>query len=678
MKANPVSQSSGPDRRILSIIIVVLASAVFVFTWIGIRENRHDSFALLELQGKSFTEALAQSSENAILSESYYDQMVQARYGDLVAFLAEEDLASLTDDDLVSFAQGHDLYGAYVFGVDSLLVAGVVARGPGGALPLFVEEEVAQLISDPESNYVLLLDQSEPTDAVVHYYLELTNRMDRVVVIVVDALYYSQALEQTGIGFLARSMAREPGVEYIIYQSTDGIIFSSRRPGSLLAIESDAFLTQALDSDSISGRLYDFQGTEVLELVRPFSSARYPFGLFRVGLSLEGYYLIARGYNLQMVALSAVLFGLVLVAILYLNSREKRRVINRRYTRIKSITDKIFEQMQTGVAVIDRTGEIRLVNRAFEKTFNLVEAAGKRFDEVVSCDILDLGQNLPREDAVIETEITIPHTGSNSTLMVARTGIRHEKSGLEADLLVVYDITRLKEYERAAARKERLSEMGDLAAGVAHEIRNPLNTISIAIQRLASEFVPEQKGDEFLDFTNKIRSETRRLNEIITRFLALTREESKRHRRIQIKPLITEVVSFVGLEAQRLRIEMTTDLKANTEVEVDPDQLRQVLVNLFNNSREAFDGREGKIRVSSEISVDRLVIRFDDNGPGIKSEIRDKVFSPYFTTKEAGTGLGLPTVYRIITDAGGDVTAGESPWGGAQFVITLPLAPPTG
>ena len=175
------SETSGPDRRILSLIIVALALAVFVVTWIGIRESRSDSFQLLVLQGKSFTEALAQASENAILAESHYDRMVQARYSDLVSVLSEEDLATLAQEDLMQFAQRHDLHGVYVYSsTDSILIAGSVGRGPQVNLPLFVEEEVAQLIADPESNYVLLLDQSEPTGVMVHYYLELTNRLDRV------------------------------------------------------------------------------------------------------------------------------------------------------------------------------------------------------------------------------------------------------------------------------------------------------------------------------------------------------------------------------------------------------------------------------------------------------------------------------------------------------------------
>jgi hypothetical protein len=142
--------------------------------------------------------------------------------------------------------------------------------------------------------------------------------------ITADALYYTDALKKTQIGYLAQNMSREKGVEYVIYQSKQGIVFSSRTTGELLAIDSDPFLTEALRSDTISNRIYDFQDKTVLELVRPFSTEDYPFGLLRVGLSLERYYSVSRGFNIQMVTLSGVLFVLVVVVLLYLSGTYAR------------------------------------------------------------------------------------------------------------------------------------------------------------------------------------------------------------------------------------------------------------------------------------------------------------------------------------------------------------------
>jgi signal transduction histidine kinase len=190
---------------------------------------------------------------------------------------------------------------------------------------------------------------------------------------------------------------------------------------------------------------------------------------------------------------------------------------------------------------------------------------------------------------------------------------------------------------------------------------------------LASEFTPRDNPDEFLSFTQKIRSETKRLNEIIARFLALAREEKRDQTRIDLDELITEVVGLLRVEADRLSIELETDVASGATIRADPDKLKQVFLNLFNNTKEAFGGDPGRVKVSSEATDDGAVVRFTDNGPGIERDVQERVFNPYFTTRESGTGLGLSVVHKIVSDLGGEIVVGDSEWGGAEFVITIPF-----
>ncbi len=660
------------DQRFTAAIVIILALAVLILTWVGIRQSRRDSFELLVLQGRAFTEALAQAAENAIVSETFYDYLEHRRYGEIVADLNEPDLASLTDHQLAQITQAHNLYGIFVFGSDSSTIAGSIIGGPKITLPDFVYEEVRQLIANPESNYVLLLDQGEHPGEATHYYLEITNTLDRVVLIMADALYYQEALKQTQIGYLAQKMAREQGVEYIIYQSTEGIIFSSRATGQLLAIESEPFLSDALEADSIVHRVYEFQGKKVLELVRPFSTEEYPFGLLRVGLSLDGFYAVSRGFDRQMVALAGVLFVLAVVLLLYLNSRQKRKEIARQYTQMKSVTDKIFDEMRTGVAAVDGAGTITLANNAFAGIFGIDNCEGCRWDDAVGVTDLDFRQIASSGEASSETEITLEAKGITKTLLVATSKLQAEGGRLGGVVVVVYDITRLKEFERRSARRERLSEMGNLAAGVAHEIRNPLNTISIAVQRLAEEFGPTENVEEFRSFTDQIRSETKRLNEIINRFLILAHEEKKRYATLNLTDFIIDTAEFFKPEAEKLKLHLSVDVEPDLTVEADPDSLKQMFVNLFNNAKEALGGQPGQISIVAQVHGGTIEIAFSDSGPGVKTELREKIFTPYFTTKEAGTGLGLPTVHKIISELGGDIRVEDSNLGGTRVVITIP------
>ncbi len=553
----PDSNKARSEQRYLAWLAIALTLVIFAITWFSIRESRAAGYELLAEQGRAFTEALAQASENAITSETFYDNLVRARYSDLIVTLTNWGIERLTDQQWVSFARSHDLMGVYVYDTSAELVAGVTVRGERTSPPAYVEAELDSLLSDPESRFVLLLDEGENAGQVVHYYLELSSRMDQVVILVADALFFSDALSETGISHLAREMAREPGVDYIVYQTDLGVIFSSRRVDDLSGIEDDSFLMGALDADSIVERLYECQGRDILELVRPFSTERYPFGLFRVGLSLEGYYAVSRGFDQQMIILSGVLLILLMVALAYLRGRRKR-----------------------------------------------LEMAA--------------------------------------------------------------------EYERQTQRRERLSEMGNLAAGVAHEIRNPLNTISIAAQRLAREFNPEGNREQYTAFTQQIRTETSRLNEIITRFLALARAEKKQRVRVDLGELLDEVGELLKLEGDKIGLRVTVACAPGLEVEADSDRLKEAFLNLFNNSKEALDGRPGTFEIDAHKRGKRIEIRVTDSGPGIPMELHEKVFAPYYTSKEAGTGLGLPTVQRIISDLGGEVTIDAGHSRGARFVIVIP------
>ncbi len=660
-------------QKYLILAIVAIAVVVLLITWFGIRKSRSDGFHLLVMQGTAFTEALAQASQSAINAETFYDRLVQRRSTDLVTTLLS-DPASPTYPRLAAFAQSHDLDGIIIFKADSSLQIGSNDDGSPLRPPRFVEDEVKGLIANPEERFVLLNDQDEKTGEKVQYYLEITSRLDKVIVLISDAQTYTDALQQTGIGVLAQKMAGEPGVEYILYQTTKGIVFASRELGNILAIESDPFLKSALDSDSIVSRIYTYQGKDVLELVRPFASKRYPFGLFRVGLSLRGYYTISHGFDRQMIILSVALFLLVVVALMYVNSRRQSQLISRQYSDIKTTTDRIFDQMKVGAVAIDDTGVIRLANDSFNRTLGLDAPVGKRWADLMRSDQLGLTAFLAGEATSDEVEVSGRFGDSEKTLLVARSKIMYEDSDRRAVVMVVYNVTRFREFEREMTRRQRLTEMGNLAAGVAHEIRNPLNTISIAAQRLSSEFAPKENTEQYQEFTQKIRSETKRLNDIITRFLSLTREESKRHGRISLGTQVNDFIAFVGTEAQRLPLQIKADVPSDLAVLGDKDELQQVFLNLYNNSKEALAGKSGVIRITARRQEKKVRITFSDSGPGIPAEIGANIFTPYFTTKESGTGLGLSTVYRIIGDMGGDIRLVESELGGATFEITLPAA----
>jgi len=671
MTHEPVRPRDGLDQPFLVTIVILLALIMLVVAWVGIRQSRSDSMQLLVMQGTVLLESLAQAADNAISAENSIDQLVQMRYSEIVTRLLSLRSRSLSEDDLARVATDHDLHAVYLFDAEVNLLAGTVVRGVQIDPPEFLRDEVAQLLAQPEDRYVLLLDQRDAHTEWLHYYLQIANDLATVVVLVRDAGYYVEALQHTQIGYLAQNMAKESGVEYIVYQSTEGIIFASRKIGRLLAIESDPFLSAAIESDSTVHRLHEFQGETVLEMVRPYSSADYPFGVLRVGLPLQGYRSVTRGFDYLMIGLTTALFILVVLAILYVSSSRRRREISRRFDRMRTVTDRLFEQMSTGVAAVGRDGRIFLANEAFERTFAASECVGRAWDEVVADEQLSLAELQRVESGSAELEFTRETAAEKRALLLAVAGLTDGGEPSGSIVAVIYDVTRLKRLERDNQRRERLSEMGNLAAGVAHEIRNPLNTIAIAIQRLASEFEPDHDREQYQAIAGQIRIETRRLNEIITRFLALARDRIRSQSRVRIDQLLSDLGQLLKAEADERSLSLSIQSEPDLTVRADPDSLRQAFINLFNNSKEAIVGA-GTIAIMARRTGGDVEILFADSGPGIPADIRDEVFQPYFSTKDSGTGLGLPTVYRIITDLDGKIAIDDQVREGATFVIRLP------
>ena len=239
--------------------------------------------------------------------------------------------------------------------------------------------------------------------------------------------------------------------------------------------------------------------------------------------------------------------------------------------------------------------------------------------------------------------------------------------------------------EAAMTREQRLSAVGTLAAGVAHEIRNPLNAISIGLQRLRKEFPPEDPGPraEYTRFTQIMQAEIGRLNDIVNRFLALARPARLSLTEEPLAPLLKELITLLSSQAsaQQVRIVEDLDLDAAT-VRMDRQQLTQAFLNVLLNAIQAMPGG-GTVTVRAAIAPGHggsptaaepeAKIAIADTGPGIPAENLDRVFDPYFTTKDGGTGLGLALTHKIIQDHHGSIRAESKAGLGAIFVITLPV-----
>jgi len=235
---------------------------------------------------------------------------------------------------------------------------------------------------------------------------------------------------------------------------------------------------------------------------------------------------------------------------------------------------------------------------------------------------------------------------------------------------------KLHEFEKELEMKERLVSLGKLASGMAHEIRNPLNAMSMSIQRLKREFVPiEEKKDEYYQFIDIIRSELTRIDRIVEEFLLSTKSHAPFIKEYLFN-IIEEVVVILREKAASRSVDIIIDkIARDIVVQSQRERLKQAFYNVILNGIEAMDN-SGHIEITTAVKGGNIEIIIKDTGKGIKETELHRIFEYYYTTKDKGIGLGLPISYMIIKDHDGDMRAFSEAGKGTTFVISLPMLQP--
>ncbi len=343
----------------------------------------------------------------------------------------------------------------------------------------------------------------------------------------------------------------------------------------------------------------------------------------------------------------------------------------------KELYKLVFDSMIEGVIVTNKDNKVILINRAMEEFISISE---KRihFQEVEYCNFdTEIKEHLDRalseNRKVIEEEIYLHRTDKTFMLSILPLLNNGEKVG---NVIIMVDITEKKMREIQLRQAESLAALTTLSAGVAHEIKNPLTSIDIHIQLLNRE-IQKFQTEEVKNIQNLlviVKEEIDRLNSIVQDFLFAVRPMSMTMSPENINEILLELIDFLKYELEEAEIKVVLDLdEDNPTVMVDPKYLKQALLNIIKNSIEAIhDG--GEIRIGTEEGPDGdVVVNIADSGEGIPESIVGKIFEPYFTTRKAGTGLGLVIVYKIIQELGGDIKISSQEGEGTVFSIKLPV-----
>ena len=272
----------------------------------------------------------------------------------------------------------------------------------------------------------------------------------------------------------------------------------------------------------------------------------------------------------------------------------------------------------------------------------------------------------------MEQETTLSVAGAKPLVVsLGGAAMRNEDGVLLGNVFVLRDITEMKRLQTDAQRNDRLAALGHLAAGVAHEIRNPLSTIKGVALYIARRMPLGGREEEA---AQRMIDEVERLDRVVSELLDFARPGSFDTVQADLAEIIGRALRLAEADIKAKGIAVVQEVEPGLPpVKISPERLTQALLNLFLNAVQAMD-HGGTLRVSARtLPNDMFSITVADTGPGIPPEIQASIFTPYFTTKPSGTGLGLAIVYQIAEGHGGRVSVGNAAGQGAEFTLTLPL-----
>lgn len=345
-----------------------------------------------------------------------------------------------------------------------------------------------------------------------------------------------------------------------------------------------------------------------------------------------------------------------------------------KYTHLYQHHKNIMTSINSGIVVIDKEGVITTFNREAEEITGLqaLEVVGRhatRYSRLKSLtgplvEAYDKGKLRRSAEAVLETGSGPPITISFTTSL-----LRDKDNDITGAIATFRDLSEVKELRDQIKRSEHLAFLGEMAASVAHEIRNPLNAISGFAQLLRERI---EKSDRLNNLAEIIVDETTRIEKIVAQTLHFVKDDTIPFESVDLNEVISSTASALQDKLASKSIAVALDLNPHLPHVMGSEvQLRQVCTNLVTNAIEAMED-EGSIRITTTTDGETVKATVEDNGCGVPGEIRENIFNPFFTTKTHGTGLGLAVSRKIIGDHGGIMRLVDKRGKGAVFEIELP------
>jgi PAS domain S-box-containing protein len=637
-------------RRTAGIFVVTAGLGAVAVLWSIYETNRsrHELEVQLRTLGAALSESLGHAVQDALLTSREIDELTSLRLLDHARLIARLDLGDpLEQREVEELAQQLELFRIVLLdGRCRPLVCSTPVP------PEQVEVTVAPYLTalaplcSGQADQLVLEARSSPDGGQTRLASAVARPDGGAVLVVAESEQMLLFHDSTGATHLLDSVVGTGGILYAQLHDAQG----QRLTG-----------TKQLEG-----------AEEGLAFDREIQLSHDRWGTLRIGLSTATVRAATQAGRRRTLALGV--FVLVFAVALTVAEAALSRIRDLRgeSARNQAVTDAVLDGLKDAVIVLDRETIMRRVNPAAERLLGrpAKELLGRPCRET---PCIHLGRLAEDEILPPVQELDIQASdGSKRPSLVSVSHVRDANGRVVGRALVLRDLSRLKLLETQTRRAENVSALGRLTAAVAHEVRNPLNSIAVGVQRLQREFKPAERENDYERLTSIVSEEVERLDAIVDRFLDLARAPQVRTQNADLAGLVRDALPLLARGAPE-GVEVVAELEPTPTAQVDPTAMRQILLNLVRNGIEAVQPR-GTVRVSTSQLGDAVVLTVSDDGPGVAPQDRDRVFEFGFTTKPAGTGMGLPIVQRLVTEMGGAIDVDDAPGGGTVVRISLPRA----
>ncbi|MCP4726414.1 MAG: GHKL domain-containing protein [bacterium] len=659
-----------PPRMLLPLAaagtIIIIISAVLEY-----RSRRTDYFSMMENRARVMTQTILNTAGNSFhAAEELEGEINKKLYSNLHLIERIDRFTSISDDVLDEILEVSEFDEMHIYDRDFNIQAKSFDTVEA---PVSINRRVLQSVSLKTDNrplYVL----SDTVDYEKDYLVAIVEReKGGLIAGIINSERIQYFRRIFGFGQILRSFTDSEGIEYIVLENEYTKIAGFFEGYDLSSFSNDHFLIRTLEEENINSRIIAYEQGEIYEAAVAYVNEGEPLGVLRMGFSMSDLNAITSRANKRMFILIILMIVIGLVLLNFLLSYRHRQLLKKDFESLNEYTNTVLDNLESAVITVGGDGRINLINKKasgflgsefskiYDKSYNILP-------DIFVDAIENTLQNKKPDDRPVP--YVIPNREEVRWLSI-RTTILKDENNSDKCILLTDDITGQVQLEEQKRINERLAAMRRLASSVAHEIRNPLNSIKLIVDLLHGSYSPIKDAEKYDKYFKTVQNEIMRINSIVEEFLRYARPPQLKTEKMDLTIFFNEIELLYKPRFIANGSKMVMNIEQNKPYEGDSAQLKQVFVNLIENAIQA---REDSctVEIMGKAENDYYNITVKDNGKGISQNDLKHVFDLYFTTKKKGSGIGLAIVHQVITRHNGTIEAESVPGKGTIFKIRLP------